>query len=435
MAESEDLWASILSDVARASRKTNDTEKTLLILGEDGAGKSSLVNRLRGRPDDVPTPTCGYMFSYIAVQDEDSDETSSSIRVWTLDVDRVNALHLGLGVNSRSIESLVVVIVVDMSTPWTIMETLETWTKLLKEHVDGLQLPSGVVRELEERNIKAFQEYKDPEELTTATAMSSSPHAAGTEAASNVVLPLTDNVLSHNLGIPLAVVCNKCDLLSVVEKELGYNDEYLDFIQQHLRKFCLKYGAMLVYLSAKTGKNCHLLNKFVLHKLCSHDFRVSAYLTERDSIFIPPGWDNVNKISFLYQHLKVLHPDDVYETRIVRPAVKNTGEEEIIAEDDQLFLMRLMRLQSAAPIVEERKAESSHLATPRATPPKLTDARSSAGGETVLTTFFNSLLQKKSGTSTASTAKATDKDLSADAADALQAMQSQKRGRKPPKAE
>ena len=41
----------------------------------------------------------------------------------------------------------------------------------------------------------------------------------------------------------------------------------------------------------------------------------------------------------------MLHPDDVYETRIVRPAVKNTGEEEIIAEDDQLFLMRLMRLQ------------------------------------------------------------------------------------------
>ena len=90
-----------------------------------------------------------------------------------------------------------------------------------------------------------------------------------------------------------------------MEKELGYNDEYLDFIQQHLRKFCLKCmrlcgllwmeckrvvwlldGAMLVYLSAKTGKNCHLLNKFVLHKLCSHDFRVSAYLTERDSIFM-----------------------------------------------------------------------------------------------------------------------------------------------------
>lgn len=60
------------------------------------------------------------------------------------------------------------------------------------------------------------------------------------------------------------------------------------------------------------------------------------------------------------------------------------------------------------------------------------DAKSSPGGETVLTSFFNSLLQRKpgSGAGTALAGKTSDKSLSADAAAALQAMQNQDRGRK-----
>lgn len=46
----------------------------------------------------------------------------------------------------------------------------------------------------------------------------------------SVVFFLGDNVLIYNLGILVLVVCIKCDVMSVLEKEYDYRDEYLDFI-------------------------------------------------------------------------------------------------------------------------------------------------------------------------------------------------------------
>lgn len=56
----------------------------------------------------------------------------------------------------------------------------------------------------------------------------------------SVVLPLGADTLTHNLGLPVLVVCTKCDAISVLEKEHDYRDEHFDFIQSHIRKFCLQ---------------------------------------------------------------------------------------------------------------------------------------------------------------------------------------------------
>ncbi|MEE6528216.1 hypothetical protein FKM82_030296, partial [Ascaphus truei] len=86
--------------------------------------------------------------------------------------------------------------------------------------------------------VKDFQEYVEPE-----GGASVSPQRRGGPGVSedeNIILPLGDNILTDNLGIPVLVVCTKCDAVSVLEKEHDYRDEHFDFIQSHIRRFCLQ---------------------------------------------------------------------------------------------------------------------------------------------------------------------------------------------------
>lgn len=53
---------------------------------------------------------------------------------------------------------------------------------------------------------KAFQEYTEPEDAVPPSPQRRAPTAGEDEA---VVLPLGENTLSHNLGIPVLTVCTK----------------------------------------------------------------------------------------------------------------------------------------------------------------------------------------------------------------------------------
>ena len=87
--------------------------------------------------------------------------------------------------------------------------------------------------------VERFRQYVDPEEQS---------HTDGTTEGSHVSLPLDDSVLSHNLGLPLIVVGTKSDAFPHLEKEHGYKEEHYDFIQQNIRKFCLKCILFVILL-------------------------------------------------------------------------------------------------------------------------------------------------------------------------------------------
>lgn len=57
-----------------------------------------------------------------------------------------------------------------------------------------------------------------------------------------------------------------------LEKEFDYREEHFDFIQQHIRHFCLHFGAALVYTSVKEDKNCDLFLKYAEHRLYGFPF-------------------------------------------------------------------------------------------------------------------------------------------------------------------
>lgn len=65
--------------------------------------------------------------------------------------------------------------------------------------------------------VKAFQEYSEPEDANSSSPQRRAPTAGEDEA---VALPLGENTLTHNLGIPVLVVCTKvsnypCTMLSI----------------------------------------------------------------------------------------------------------------------------------------------------------------------------------------------------------------------------
>lgn len=56
--------------------------------------------------------------------------------------------------------------------------------------------------------MKDFQDYIEPEEGCQGSPQRRGPLTSGPDEE-NVALPLGDNMLTHNLGIPVLVVCTK----------------------------------------------------------------------------------------------------------------------------------------------------------------------------------------------------------------------------------
>jgi dynein light intermediate chain 1 len=164
--------------------------------------------------------------------------------------------------------------------------------------------------------------------------------------------------------------------MATLEKDLDYKEEHFDFIQQHLRKFCLQYGAALFYTSVKEDKNCDLLYKYLVHRIYGLVFPTPALVVEKDAVFMyvlfipyvllmflfgsitaisyvsPAGWDNDKKIGILYENLQSMKPDDDYSDVINRPTARKPAprEAELHAEDEQNFLSRLLQqLQQQQP--------------------------------------------------------------------------------------
>uniref|UniRef100_A0A8C1XLG2 Dynein light intermediate chain n=1 Tax=Cyprinus carpio TaxID=7962 RepID=A0A8C1XLG2_CYPCA len=408
--EGQNLWSSILSEVSTRSSSKLPSGKNILLFGEDGSGKTTLMTKLQGAEHSKKGRGLEYL--YLNVQDEDRDDLTRC-GVWILDGDLYHKGLLKFAVTAESLKDSLAVFVVDMSRPWTIMESLQKWTSVLREHVDKLKIPPEEMKEMEQRMVKAFQEYAEPEESTPSSPQRRAPAAGGEDES--VLLPLGDNVLTHNLGIPVLVVCTKCDAVSVLEKEHDYKEEHFDFIQSHIRRFCLQYGAGLIYTSVKEEKNMDLLYKYMVHKIYDFQFTTPALVVEKDAVFIPSGWDNDKKIAILHENFTTVRPEDPFEDFITKPPVRKlVHDKEISAEDEQVFLMKQQVCLNYRktdcrfrPVLRSGCMFAFELLTVLMNiiwtlPPEVIIFRlcvfiGAAANEGVLANFFNSLLSKKTG--------------------------------------
>ncbi|KAK6185039.1 hypothetical protein SNE40_007361 [Patella caerulea] len=440
--ESQNLWASILSEVQSSSASKLSNSRTVLVLGDNDSGKTTLIAKLQGIEE--PKKGSGLEYYYIDVKDEYRDE-QARLNVWVMDGDPEHTGLLRFALTQESFADSLVLLVASMTNPWSIMESVKRWSGILREHIDRLKIPPETMQEYEQSLIRFFQEYTEPEEGQTSSqapprgdANPLHPTAPTTEGEEKVLLPLGENTLSQNLGIPVVVVITKSDGISTLEKEHDYKDEHFDFIQQYIRKFCLNYGASLIYTSVKEDRNCDLLYKYLTHRIYGFPFNKPAYVVEKDAVFVPCGWDNEKKISILYETMNSIKPEDSYDDIIVKPMTRKPVQRdaEIIAEDEQVFLMRQQSQLSKQP-APGPAAESTPIRTqrpqaqrtperPGGTPNtplrgKSQDGKGAPPGtsEGMLANFFNSLLSKKTGAAGAGKDKAS---VTRDAAAELERM-------------
>lgn len=72
--------------------------------------------------------------------------------VWILDGVVWHSQLLPFVLTKNTIHHTTVMIVVDMSAPWSIMESLERWAEVVRKHIQTLQIPPKDLREMEEQS-------------------------------------------------------------------------------------------------------------------------------------------------------------------------------------------------------------------------------------------------------------------------------------------
>jgi hypothetical protein len=130
--------------------------------------------------------------------------------------------------------------------------------------------------------------------------------------------------------------------MELLIKDYGYKDAHFEYIQQYLRRICLKCtcfllslffvssltvdsellldGAALVYTSVKKNINIELLLHYLQHILFGLTFNHKPQLLQKDSLFVPIGWDSIQKIEVDFQSQKLCtDPNIDFREVIVAP--------------------------------------------------------------------------------------------------------------------
>lgn len=72
--------------------------------------------------------------------------------VWILDGVVWHSQLLPFVLTQDTIEHTTVMIVVDLSQPWNIMESLERWADVVRGHIRSLQIPDRKLKQMEEKS-------------------------------------------------------------------------------------------------------------------------------------------------------------------------------------------------------------------------------------------------------------------------------------------
>jgi len=346
MEEQENLWEKILNEASRSVADRLES-KHVLLLGDRNTGKSTLLARLQGM--DIGELQRGvaldYSFIDIHSSPEADDDPVSRINVWQLEGESAHKDLLQFAINENTISNCLVMIAIDFSQPWNLVESLNKWLDIIKKHIASItdKMHLDEAEEIKRYLIYDFQQYTEPTGQITAPTKQLKKRKPIDEQS---LLPLSEGVLTNNLGVPLVVVCTKTDTTEMLEKEFAYKEAHFEFIQQYLRRICLSYGGSLIYTSAKKEKNCDVLLQYLRHKLYGFDFVYKAQELEKDTIFMPAGADSMAKIQVDFENQSLTKDsEEPYEEIIKLPkrlqqrSASSIGSV-IVAEEDQEFLTR-----------------------------------------------------------------------------------------------
>ncbi|GAN04730.1 dynein light intermediate chain [Mucor ambiguus] len=257
--EKDDLWSGILKGVA--SSKIVPT-KNVLILGEPGVGKSTLVHFLKNDPGPQQLPKFDHSeehpasfsanpknyaqpsndsmarqflgqekidlalgYSFVDVKDEEN-EAMARLGLYQLSLASPEFLPLlKFAIRADTIADSCVLILMDWTRPWEFLETLERWINVLHYLVDeickeGIAADTNwskgraVVDEIKEKLEHYLQTYTEPSmvnnnniTITASTSTSSVPSAVATGSTPLLSNATTASTVDQQVMLPLSTGC------------------------------------------------------------------------------------------------------------------------------------------------------------------------------------------------------------------------------------
>jgi dynein light intermediate chain 1 len=274
----------ILGEVQKQGTAKLPSNKSVLVLGDNSSGKTSLIAKLQGVED--PKKGSGLEYAYIDVRDEYRDDLTR-LGVWVLDGDPGHLNLLKFALNEKNYAHTLVILAISMTSPWNWQDQLEHWMKVLGDHLDQLKLSSEEHQAEKQRLVTLWQTYcETADELDPGSPLKSRTNRLSSVEDDLDLMPLPEGCLTTNHGLDIVVVITKTDYMITLEKEFDYREEHFDFIQQWVRRFCLHYGASLFYTSVKEDKNCDLLYKYLTHRIYDLPFRTPALVVEKDAVLM-----------------------------------------------------------------------------------------------------------------------------------------------------
>lgn len=112
--------------------------------GDNESGKTSLIAKMQGQ--EFTCKGSGLEYHHLMVRDEYRDE-QTQCGVWIIDGNydhKANLMKFAL--NEENFADTTVVLVASMNKPWNIIDSLESWTKVLEQHIATLQIDGKTMK-------------------------------------------------------------------------------------------------------------------------------------------------------------------------------------------------------------------------------------------------------------------------------------------------
>eukprot|EP01104_Vermistella_antarctica_P017661 TRINITY_DN629_c0_g1_i4.p1 TRINITY_DN629_c0_g1~~TRINITY_DN629_c0_g1_i4.p1 ORF type:complete len:526 (-),score=120.07 TRINITY_DN629_c0_g1_i4:88-1665(-) len=424
--EEESVWQKILVGTRREEESSDLPRRTIVVLGDRTCGKSTLLSRVfaskaakksnANEEHDIALASgTGLDYSYQEVVGEYAEDVLGAVDVWTLDADHPKYESLvQFALKPNDLSRTAVVLCLDMAKPWDLISSLDRWIGVLKVQLKANAAMEKAAATGKKNVVFRFQSYQEaPKEVETEgkggrrkrVRKIVTSRVAGEDTE---LLPLPEGVLGDNLGVSVIVVCCKTDAMDTLSREYDYKQDQFEYIQVALRKRCLQYGASLVYTSGSRQLNTACLRDVLEHELFGFNLPHRAQVLEKDTVFIPCGWDSTSAVDADFASQKFCTDSTVPFGEVVTAPPSSSvsssspstpAHDDVQSEPESAFLDRCLRIAERADAArgEARDSPSS------ASSSSVSSPSTPAGGSSGLMSSLRKIAAISPASSTAST--------------------------------
>jgi hypothetical protein len=178
-------------------------------------------------------------------------------------------------------KNLLIVIVVDLERSESIYPSFSEWLTFIN---------ATIIHKFSELEVSLSNEVKTHFEksIVRHRVMFANPNE--NEVVDPAIYLESMNVDSF-LGLPLLIVANKADALASLSEEDSH------YVQHSLRRLAVKYGASLIYTSAKQNVNLKTLYNYLGYIMLHNDTVLPKVdISRPNEIFVPLGFDTIENL-------------------------------------------------------------------------------------------------------------------------------------------